>query len=213
MKRLGLTIILVMVCGLVNAGPPFTPSQKRLIDLWIAEAVEDKVTNPATSNWNVATYSITNIDNIITLEGVTLNKPPSFRAVAATNQAVASATATKLTAGTEISDIGGGYDPVLFRYTPPKNGRYVSFSNIRGISFIDDKYIQLALYTNGVANLPSVGRNFVSTATSNSITARAFNILDLTTNDYVDVYILHNYGAARSLHAPYTVFSMSWIGE
>ena len=127
-------------------------------------------------------------------EGVgTLNGPAFEAYVPSTVQDLTDNTASKMPASTEVFDSHGKYDTSNHRFTPTVAGKYYVYAgaDIRSESTFDIVLNELHIYKNGsdykgIISRPEKDQNFQSEHISISA------IIDLDTDDYVEIYGLCN---------------------
>ena len=123
---------------------------------------------------------------------------PSFAAKMSASQQLSNDTATKIAYDTEVYDTDSAYDHSSnYRFTVPsgKAGKYFIGASIRSGNVADTKKINMYLHVNG----SEVAEHFaqvVSSNTSEQYTVGVFKVLNLSASDYVEVFVLHQNGAA-----------------
>ena len=123
---------------------------------------------------------------------------PSFAAKMSASQQLSNDTSTKIAYDTEVFDTDGAYDHSSnYRFTVPsgKAGKYFIGASIRSGNMADTKKINMHLFING----SEVAEHFaqvVSSNTSEQYTVGVFKVLNLSASDYVEVFVLHQNGAA-----------------
>mgnify|MGYP003137660416 CR=1 FL=1 len=123
---------------------------------------------------------------------------PSFAAKMSASQQLSNDTATKIAYDTEVYDTDSAYDHSSnYRFTVPsgKAGKYFIGASIRSGNVADTKKILMYLYVNG----SEVAENYaqvISANTSEQYTIGVSKALNLSAGDYIEVFVLHQNGAA-----------------
>jgi hypothetical protein len=158
-------------------------------------------------------------NNIITSDGsgnLTTQKTlyPAFAAKMSGTQQLANDTSTKIAYDTEVYDTDSAYDHSSnYRFTVPsgKAGKYFIGASIRSGNMADTKKINMHLFING----SEVAEHFaqvVSSNTSLQYTVGVFKVLNLSASDYVEVFVLHQNGAAVNFSSSSSIGSFFlWI--
>jgi hypothetical protein len=109
---------------------------------------------------------------------------PAFAAYAASNQAISSATFTKVTLGTEIYDTNSNF--ASSRFTPTTAGYYQINGTIRGVDTVGISVFAVILYKNGAGYMGGAQTSVV-TGTTEALSTSAVIYLNGTT-DYVELF-------------------------
>jgi hypothetical protein len=123
---------------------------------------------------------------------------PAFAAKMSGTQQLANDTSTKIAYDTEVYDTDSAYDHSSnYRFTVPsgKAGKYFIGASIRSGNMADTKKITMNLFVNG----SEVAEHYAQVASSNSgeqYTIGVFKTFDLSASDYIEVFVLHQNGAA-----------------
>ena len=123
---------------------------------------------------------------------------PAFHAKMNASQQLANDTLVKIAYNTEVFDTDGAYDhSTNYRFTVPsgKGGKYLIGGSIRSGNMADTKKITFDFKVNG----SEVAENYAQVVSSNSgeqYTIGITKILTLSASDYVEVFVLHQNGAA-----------------
>ena len=137
-------------------------------------------------------------DTVSLGSGGTVTNVPAFAAKMSGTQQLANDTTTKIAYDTEVYDTDSAYDHSSnYRFTVPsgKAGKYFIGASIRSGNVADTKKINMYLHVNG----SEVAEHFaqvVSSNTSEQYTVGVFKVLNLSASDYVEVFVLHQNGAA-----------------
>ena len=134
----------------------------------------------------------------LTLNNAALKVTPAFAAKMSASQQLANDTSTKIAYDTEVYDTDSAYDHSSnYRFTVPsgKAGKYFIGASIRSGNMADTKKITMNLFVNG----SEVAEHYAQVASSNSgeqYTIGVFKTFDLSAGDYIEVFVLHQNGAA-----------------
>ena len=137
-------------------------------------------------------------DTVSLGSGGTVTNVPAFAAKMSGTQQLANDTTTKIAYDTEVYDTDSAYDHSSnYRFTVPSNkgGKYFIGASVRSGNMADTKKINMYLHVNG----SEVAEHFaqvVSSNTSEQYTVGVFKVLNLSASDYVEVFVLHQNGAA-----------------
>lgn len=142
---------------------------------------------------NTSTIDFSNPANV-TLNAAMKNQH-AFYANNAGGISVASGVDTKMIYGTEIFDLSSAYNTSNGRFTAPEAGYYYFNANWRAGTMTNFGRVDISFYKNGSANGAIGGINQQNT---NDISAQGSTILNLSTNDYVEVYVNQNGGATAT---------------
>ena len=120
---------------------------------------------------------------------------PAFQATVDAAQTLSTGTATKMGFNTENFDSDGKYDhSTNYRFTPTIAGKYLIHARIGyADEAADDKAQESRIYKNG-SLVFSANRRTVNT-TGRDATVACVAIVDLDSDDYVEVYGYHNSGS------------------
>ncbi len=124
---------------------------------------------------------------------------PSFSAIPSGDQSIATHTWVKGAFATEQWDVGDNYDDSLYRFVAPADGKYMfrwgfTFSGFSSTS----NQMETFLYLNGSGMYRGGGGQ--SWGGSDHNPARTTGIaLDLSTNDYVEAFVVQNTGSSKDL--------------
>lgn len=113
-----------------------------------------------------------------------------FRAHQTVNQTINPNTFTKLNFHVEDYDLASEFNLAVDRFTPSKNGYYIFVGAGRIKNLGANKKIIVSLFLNGARN--SEGRTV--TAVTDYIGVFVSDILQLTTSDFVELFIFQNSG-------------------
>ena len=133
-----------------------------------------------------------------TINNSVLKNTPAFAAYMSASQQISNDTSTKIAYDREHFDTDSAYDSSTnYRFTVPsgQGGKYFIGASIRSGNVADTKKINMDLLING----SGVGEHFaqvVSSNTSEQYTIGIFKVIDLSASDYVEVFVLHQNGAA-----------------
>ena len=137
-------------------------------------------------------------DTVSLGSGGTVTNVPAFAAKMSGTQQLANDTTTKIAYDTEVYDTDSAYDHSSnYRFTVPSNkgGKYFIGASVRSGNMADTKKINMYLHVNG----SEVAEHFaqvVSSNTNEQYTVGVFKVLNLSASDYVEVFVLHQNGAA-----------------
>lgn len=197
MRRL-LPIICLMLSVYCAEGGLFSAAQKAKIDYWIDQASLNNVTNE--------------VDPVFSAVSNLIQQTPRFNVYNDATQPLTNSVDTKINYNTETFDIGDGWDAVQQRYEPPYNGAYF-FSAITQVDNIDDgSQVRLFITVDGVNS----ARTFVYSPSDTADPSAIISLLvELTTNNYVEVYVYQNSAGTNDISAGSTdSFFTGWrIGD
>ena len=122
------------------------------------------------------------------------------------SQAVATSTWTKATFGTEVYDIGSGYDAANSRWVPGKVGYIHISAAVIWIGMPDSSRIQIAVYINGV--IIKLTTFIVYTAAGYQGSLISCDIPVTSVSDYIEIFVNQEGGVDESIlgSAPYSWF-------
>ena len=147
------------------------------------------------------------ITNSGTANGFGGANTPSFSATMSGGQTIPNNTFTKIAFDTEDFDVGSCYDTSNYRFVVPSGeaGKYVISvrSAVDGID--DNENVDIALYLNGsvVANTYYVD---YSPGTNRNIFVQTNKAFNLSVGDYIEAFLYHNEGDARSAENTRSLF-------
>ena len=128
--------------------------------------------------------------------GYVATNAPAFSAYLSSNQSISTGTWTKIQYDTKEFDSDSDYDNTTnYRYTPSVAGYYQV--NAGGYIINGTGFIGTAIYKNG-----SFAKRGSSAAPSSATSVQSINsaiIYMNGTTDYLEVYVYHSYGSARSV--------------
>jgi len=127
-----------------------------------------------------------------------------FRAYSTTAQSIPTTTFTKIQFNVEEYDILSEYDSTNFRFTPQEAGRYLCNSNVH-ILLQDAKQGVLILYKNSSEYLRG---NRILAGSAGGIGLGLSAIVNLTTSNYLEMYIYHTCTSASPLEQPNIYWDM-----
>jgi hypothetical protein len=130
-----------------------------------------------------------------------LQNKPAFRAYNNVVQSIPTGTPfTKVQYPLISFDTHGGYDEANHRYVAPEDGYYVIVGSCGLVNLGDGKRLALMLYKNGV----EIARLFDVVVGGVAACAGAGSaILQLSKNDYIEIFIYHDNGTALGTLNPY----------
>ena len=138
----------------------------------------------------------------IGVDGDTVSGPftnvPAFAAKMSGTQQLANDTSTKIAYDTEVYDTDSAYDHSSnYRFTVPSNkgGKYFIGASVRSGNMADTKKITMHLFVNG-SEVAEHYAQVVSANTSEQYTIGVSKTLNLSAGDYIEVFVLHQNGAA-----------------
>lgn len=140
---------------------------------------------------------------------VLLDLSPTMRVMSATissDQAVSSSVFTKLAFDTSVVDTHNEYDSGLYRWNPKRAGFYMVHYSVRLGSMSDTDLLSGYIAKNGstVALLHNYNAAIATPVITN------WGLIDMNgTTDYVEIFVLHNYGSSRDVDSgdSYTRFA------
>ncbi len=123
--------------------------------------------------------------------------PTAARAYRNTStQSIPSLTYTKVQLNAETFDLKSEFDSTTnYRYTATQAGIYRVSAAARILAPAVGDGLEVAIYVNGAIHSSGVN-NTASTASSNTSMS---DLVQLSANDYVEMYVLHSNGAAKNL--------------
>ena len=139
-----------------------------------------------TSGDTIAIPSGVTIANSGTSTGFGGENTPAFSAYMSADQSsIADNTSVKVNMNTEFFDSDGKYDTSNYRFTPTIAGEYVFGSSLHINSGNTMETVEIALYKNG-------SKLLYATTDSNDGRAQITGIINLDTDDYVELYAYVN---------------------
>ena len=142
-----------------------------------------------------------------TLSGI-INTPMWYAKSAANQTGIATATATKITYGTEVIDTDGAFASSKFTVPSGAAGKYFITGTITWLSGSWTSQQILYIYKNG-SNAYAEFR--YKDATDMGMTVSA--VLDLAVSDYVEIYAYQPSGSNRDTwNSPYTFYGYKLLG-
>lgn len=121
---------------------------------------------------------------------------PGFRAYRTSAQSINSGAGTKAAYDTENYDHGGGYDSVSnYRFTAATAGPYlISASATSAETFTVGKAASISIFINGAF----YAYDFSYAVATQLLCLRIIEPILLASGDYVEIFIAHDYGSART---------------
>ena len=140
-----------------------------------------------------------------------LMNQPSFFVVASGNQSsIANNTWTKLTLDSEVFDAGGTF--ASSKFTPAISGFYVIHFGTYIAGLDDGENLNVILYKNGSSYGYGHQTGYVSTSNGDPLLTSS-TVIQLDTDDYVELYCKHNEGSAQTAYAANTfMFGYKTLG-
>ena len=134
-------------------------------------------------------------DTVSLGSGGTVTNPPAFSAQVTDGSTVsiASQTVAKVTFATEIYDSDSKYDTSTSRFTPGISGKYFVYARLSFNSDSDFDDIRLHIHKNGTRNNSMLTRNEYYTQ------IYIYDVLDLNTTDYVEIYAYQGTGGSLNI--------------
>ena len=127
---------------------------------------------------------------------------PAFLAKSSAGQTITTATATKLTYGTEVFDTNSAFASSKFTVPSGESGKYFIKGTITWSSAAWTSQQILYIYKNG-SNSYAEYRWKAGTDMGMEVTT----VLDLTVNDYIEIYCYQPSGSSRDTwSSPYSFF-------
>jgi len=125
------------------------------------------------------------------------NNTPNFFAYATTDQSISDSTDTKITLSTTLWDSATAFSSSKFTVPSGQAGKYFfTYGGLIG-NFSSSQWFEFMLYVNGTRSDPSRCRQFISTTQSGILNASI--ILNLSVNDYVELYCLQISGSNKTV--------------
>jgi hypothetical protein len=141
------------------------------------------------------------------VSGIGGTNTPAFYSYMSGGQSIANETFVKIAFDTETFDVGGCYDTSNKRFVVPSGqaGKYVIMAK-SAIDGIDDQEgISIALYKNGTRDDKTYMSDF-SPYVNRLLYVEIVHVFDLSVGDYIEAFISHNEGDARSAENTYSFF-------
>ena len=141
------------------------------------------------------------------VSGIGGTNTPAFYSYMSGGQSIANETFVKIAFDTETFDVGGCYDTSNKRFVVPSGqaGKYVIMAK-SAIDGIDDQEgISIALYKNGTRDDKTYMSDF-SPYVNRLLYVEIVHVFDLSVGDYIEAFISHNEGEARSAENTYSFF-------
>ena len=159
----------------------------------------DKITTASITDANITTAKIAS--------GVLPINTPAFSASMSGNQTIPNETFTKIAFNTENFDVGGCYDTSNYRFVVPSGqaGKYVIVAKTAVDGIDDQEGISIALYKNNTRDDKTYMSDF-SPYVNRLLYVEIVYVFDLSVGDYIEAFISHNEGEARSAENTYSFF-------
>ena len=126
--------------------------------------------------------------------GGAITNTPAFQAQISVTQAVPTGVFTKIQFNNEIFDTNSAYDnSTNYRFTAPSAGKYLFNANAHHAAGTTTTFT-LKFYKNG-SNLNASISQLVNGANNTDWSQNISSIIDLSVDDYVEVYVNHNRGS------------------
>jgi len=139
------------------------------------------------------TITIGSASNGDVAAGVFTNTP-AFQAQISVTQAVPTGAFTKIQFNNEIFDTNSAYDnSTNYRFTAPSAGKYLFNANALHAAGTTTTFT-LKFYKNG-SNLNASVSQLVNGTNNSDWSQNISSIIDLSVDDYVEVYVNHNRGS------------------
>jgi len=130
---------------------------------------------------------------------------PAFAATISSNLSIANATTTTVVFDSEIFDSDGKYNTSTGKFTPTVAGKYFFQTNLIMGGMGDNDYFDWLLKKNGTAF--SYSQLFSGAGSNNELGGTISGIVDLDTDDYVNVDVYQGTGSAQNIKLPSIIFS------
>ena len=126
--------------------------------------------------------------------GGAITNTPAFQAQISVTQAVPTGVFTKIQFNNEIFDTNSAYDnSTNYRFTAPSAGKYLFNANALHAAGTTTTFT-LKFYKNG-SNLNASLSQLVNGTNNSDWSQNISSIIDLSVDDYVEVYVNHNRGS------------------
>ena len=112
-------------------------------------------------------------------------------------QTVANSTTTKVTYTEEFYDPNSDWDVSTSKFTAPEDGKYLITAGVRFSSGTNGYMTHLHFYVNGA----SITFSDNTSGNGTGINTTHTHIIELSTDDYVEVYADHNQGSSMTFEA------------
>jgi len=185
---------------------------KKIIGLILIVCVSYILAQETQDGQGTATFSSIVVSDSITVGGITIQSPPSFRAVKSSTQSITSSVDTTLSWEVESWDIDSWFSLTDNAAQPKLAGKYFFNVSSEIIGLDTGAVYQVVINTNGV----TAGRSRTySAGLAQRIGAQASVILNLTTGDVVSASVYHLDSTSRLVGGDEerTYFEGYWIGE
>lgn len=188
----GNTTVTTLITGAGTVGAPsIAPTGDLNTGIYFPAADNIAITTGGTARLNVnATGQITTPTQV------------GFMAYIPTNQSIPNNTETKIDLNTESYDIGSVFNTSTATFTAPVAGRYLV---IGAVSMAGAEQIHCGLWVNGTNDNPTPGlpsgylqMSDLAIADSTQQAIVNMRILNLSANDYVNLYTYHNSGGSKN---------------
>jgi len=115
---------------------------------------------------------------------------PAFHAFASASVNLSNSTDTKVAMNTEVFDSNGKYDNSTYRFTPTVAGKYYVYgqANLSNSSSEEYQYGTIMLYKNG-GEISRTAVDPSNSAKSNQVTPNIAFIVDMDSDDYVEIFV------------------------
>jgi len=136
----------------------------------------------------------------ITINNVALKNAPAFFVYLSSAQTIPNSTYTLAQFNTELWDSNNTFDTTTYKFTVPSGGagKYVFSSRIKFSGLDIGEWSESVLYINGSVSYRTQFTDY-SSATDYQVIASGTVTLNLSENDYVQLYVFQNEGASRDL--------------
>ena len=115
------------------------------------------------------------------------------------DQTLSNNTTTKITFDTEGVDAGNNF--ASNKYTVPSAGKYFFEAQVKGESNLDSKIATFTIYIYKNGSIVLANDNELTAGYEKKITKNVSGVLDLAQNDYLEVYLIINWGSSATLSA------------
>ena len=126
----------------------------------------------------------------VTLSAGAMKNTPAFHAFASASVNLSNSTDTKVAMNTEVFDSNGKYDNSTYRFTPTVAGKYYVYgqANLSNSSSEEYQYGTIMLYKNG-GEISRTAVDPSNSAKSNQVTPNIAFIVDMDSDDYVEIFV------------------------
>lgn len=135
---------------------------------------------------------ISNGSGTITTNNIAQKNTPAFHAFASASVNLSNSTDTKVAMNTEVFDSDGKYDNSTYRFTPTVAGKYYVYgqANLSNSAGEEYQYGTIMLYKNGgEISRTAVDPSNNANAKSNQVTPTIAFIVDMDSDDYVEIFV------------------------